>query len=402
MKPTLTMPWSGLSLAVVGCGAIALLGGQPWLALAVFLLWAGSLWLTAAGPPEVEAPARLSGYTSDTMAELIEHSGTPMLMTERNRVTIANYAAREILGAHILGQDVRVALRHPEAIALADLEHRAEAVVSNLARRRDVWRISRQPLDDIHAVIELVDQSAEADIGRAHTDFVANASHELRTPLASIIGYVETLAEEADEPQIRARFLGIILREARRLQQLVDDLLSLSRVEAREHHLPSHEIELGKLVERAARDAAGPDRAARLIFALESELAMQADGQQLEQMVRNVVDNALKYGAEDGMVTVSLERSDEDTATFAVHDQGDGIPADHLPHLTRRFYRVDAGRSRASGGTGLGLALVKHIVERHRGRLDITSARGVGTTISIKLPLVSQHPPERHDTVTQV
>jgi two-component system phosphate regulon sensor histidine kinase PhoR len=395
-----SLPWSGIALAVIGTGALLLLAGEPWLALAVLLLWLASLWLAVAEPPPVAPPARTPGFTRDTMAELIEHSGTPLMLTERDRVTIANQAAREVLGQHIIGQDVRVALRHPKAIELANSQGQAHAEITGLARRRDVWRVSRQPLDQTHAVIELIDRTAQADIGRAHTDFVANASHELRTPLASIIGYVETLIDEPGDPSMSAKFLGTVLREAKRLQGLVDDLMSLSRIEAEEHDLPAERIALAPLVQRAARDAAGAERAERLDLALDDAF-VQGDTQQLEQLVRNVVDNALKYGAEGGRVSVSLTSGDSRQAVLSVTDEGDGISQDHLPHLTRRFYRVDAGRSRASGGTGLGLALVKHIVERHRGRLDIASAPGAGTTVTVRLP-VADGSDDSHDTVTQV
>jgi two-component system phosphate regulon sensor histidine kinase PhoR len=396
-----TLPWSGVALAVLGAGALFVVGDQPWLALAVMLLWLGSLWLSIAEPPPIAEGERTPGFTRDTMAELIEHSGTPLLLTEGNRVSIANQAAREVLGPHIMGQDVRVALRHPAAIELADRSGPGLAIVNGLARRRDVWRISRQPLDESYAIIELTDRTAEADVGRAHTDFVANASHELRTPLASIIGYVETLVDEPDDAPMRAKFLGTVLREAKRLQRLVDDLLSLSRIEAEEHDLPSERIDLAPLVERAARDAAGPDRVGRLTFELRPA-PVHGDALQLEQVVRNIVDNALKYGAENGLVHISVTSDGHRLAVLEVSDEGDGISLDHLPHLTRRFYRVDAGRSRASGGTGLGLALVKHIVERHRGRLDIASASGAGTTVTVRLPDASQASALSHDTVTQL
>ena len=400
MSANRSLPWPGIALAVVGAGAVLVLSGEPWIALPVLLLWLASLWLIVSEPAPVAPPERPAGFTRDTMAELIEHSGTPLMLTERDRVTIANQAAREVLGQHIVGQDVRVALRHPKAIELANHEGQADAEVTGLVRRRDVWRISRQPLDEVYAVIELVDRTAHADVGRAHTDFVANASHELRTPLASIIGYVETLIDEPDDPPLRAKFLGTVLREAKRLQGLVDDLMSLSRIEAEEHDLPTQRIAYDPLVQRAARDAAGADRSARLDFALDDAF-VQGDEQQLEQLVRNIVDNALKYGAEDGRVAVSLSRDESRGVLLAVADEGEGISPDHLPHLTRRFYRIDAGRSRASGGTGLGLALVKHIVERHRGRLDIASTQSKGTTVTVRLPIADEIA-DSHDTVTQV
>ncbi|MFA9201143.1 MAG: sensor histidine kinase [Cypionkella sp.] len=364
---------------------------QLWLAFAILLLWLGSLWLANAEPPAVAPKRANGGFTRDSMAELIEHSGIPLLLTENSRIAIANHAAREVLGGHIVGQDVRVALRHPDALALAESEQAAVANVRGLARRHDNWRISRQPLGDGLAVIELINRTAEADISRSHTDFVANASHELRTPLASIIGYAETLAEEngAGDPATRAKFLDTILRESKRLKGLVDDLMSLSRIEAEKHDQPATEVSLAPLVERAARDAAGPQRVSRLELDLADGIVVRGDGQQLEQLVRNLVDNALKYGAEGAPVSVSLAPG-QGNARLTVADRGEGIAAEHLPHLTRRFYRTDPGRSRASGGTGLGLAIVKHIVERHRGRLDIASKQGQGTTVTVRLPSVAR------------
>lgn len=241
-------------------------------------------------------------------------------------------------------------------------------------------------------MVELINLTAESDISRAHTDFVANASHELRTPLASIIGYVETLRDEGEDldPKTAAKFHETILKEARRLQSLVSDLMSLSRVEAEKHEEPSEPLDLAPLVERAARDAAGSERADNLRFDLETGHQIRGDAKQLEQLVRNLVDNALKYGASDTPVEVKLIKGGESRMHLTVTDHGEGIAAEHIPHLTRRFYRTDPGRSRASGGTGLGLAIVKHIVERHRGRLDIESEVGKGTSITVRIPLIDE------------
>jgi two-component system, OmpR family, phosphate regulon sensor histidine kinase PhoR len=251
--------------------------------------------------------------------------------------------------------------------------------------------MTRQPVDDRYCLIELVNRTSEADISRSHTDFVANASHELRTPLASIIGYMETLVDESEDmPRPQAeKFYGTVLREARRLASLVDDLMSLSRVEAEKHDQPREVVELLQLVSQAARDGAGPERVKRLKFELAAEkISVRGDRNQLEQLVRNLVDNAMKYGAANSAVTVTVALTDREMALVTVRDQGEGIAAEHIPHLTRRFYRTDPSRSRAAGGTGLGLAIVKHIVERHRGQLDITSKLGAGTTVSVRLPLL--------------
>ena len=208
--------------------------------------------------------------------------------------------------------------------------------------------------------------------------------------LASIIGYVETLAEKGTdiEPKQANRFLGTILREAKRLQDLVTDLMSLSQVEAEKHDQPREQLDLAALVGQAARDVASAERLDRLEIAEPAKkLMVRGDRSQLEQLVRNLVDNALKYGAAESKVDIAVKRDRSGVAVLTVRDHGEGIDAQHIPHLTRRFYRVDPSRSRAAGGTGLGLAIVKHIVERHRGRLDITSRKGEGTTVTVRLPL---------------
>jgi two-component system phosphate regulon sensor histidine kinase PhoR len=328
--------------------------------------------------------------TREGMCELLEHSGIPQLVLDGNRIVIANAEARDVLGPHVVGQDGRVALRHPAAVDLLAREKGGSIIVQGLTGPRSSWQMSRQPIDGRYWLVELINRTAEADISRAHTDFVANASHELRTPLASIIGYVETLSDEGDkvDAATAARFHEIILREAKRLQSLVQDLMSLSRVEAEKHDQPRERIDLGALVERAARDAAGSQDVDRVnIDRADEPIVVPGDAEQLEQVVRNLVDNALKYGSPEALVEVRVSRGERDMAVIEVRDQGEGIPAEHLPHLTRRFYRTDPGRSRAAGGTGLGLAIVKHIVERHRGRLDIASKLGEGTTITIRLPI---------------
>lgn len=379
-------PWFGLVVALIGSSVAAIAASSLLLGLILFVVWGGSLVILVLSQPQPAPPRQERGSISrSNLSDLIEHSGTPLLLTDRNRITIANEAARQVLGGHILGQDVRVALRQPEAIALIDKDEADSTTVRGLARRRDIWRISRQPMDGDSAMIELINRTSEADISRAHTDFVANASHELRTPIASIIGYVETLADgDADEATAK-KFHETILREARRLQSLVSDLMSLSRVEAEKHDQPSAEINLSEIVARAARDAAGPDRIGKLKFDCASDVIVRGDQPQLEQLVRNLIDNALKYGAENGDVKVELVRNAGDEVALSVSDSGEGIAPEHIPHLTRRFYRTDPGRSRASGGTGLGLAIVKHIVERHRGRLDITSQVGQGTKVTVRL-----------------
>jgi two-component system, OmpR family, phosphate regulon sensor histidine kinase PhoR len=391
------IPIAGILLAAVTFVAMLLGGVDPVIGLSVLAVWVGSLLVAAGRPPEPPKVKVQTRVSLDSIRGLIENSATPQLITERGVIAIANRAARKILGPHVVGQDARVALRQPEAISLLNENRQGEAIVRGLVRRGDIWQINRQTIDDRLAMLEFVNQTAEADISRAHTDFVANASHELRTPLAAILGYVETLNEgdgRLDGTTAR-KFLGIIEREAQRLHALVSDLMSLSRVEAEKHDLPTERIDLHSLVERAARDAAGSTRVDRLVFALTTEPCVLGDLQQLEQVVRNLVDNALKYGAPDTPVMITLDLAQGDLARIVVEDQGEGIAPEQIPHLTRRFYRTDPGRSRASGGTGLGLAIVKHIVERHRGRLDITSELGKGTRVVVRIPLAE--PEAEHD-----
>jgi len=383
-----TIPLAGILLALVTFVALLLLEFDPVIALSVLIVWVGSLLLAAGRPPEPPSVELPQSIGIEPMRRLVENSSTPLLVTERNTISIANNAARRMLGQHIIGQDARVAFRQPEAITLINSDRDGKAIIRGLVRRQDIWQINRHSVDKTMAVIELINQTAEADISKAHTDFVANASHELRTPLAAILGYVETLSESADslDSPTSQKFLGTIEREGQRLQSLISDLMSLSRVEAEKHDLPVEVHDLGALAERAARDAAGSNRIDRIEFEQVKPALVQGDLQQLEQVVRNLVDNALKYGAPDSSVKVVLDHSRDNQARISVIDQGEGIAPENIPHLTRRFYRTDPGRSRASGGTGLGLAIVKHIVERHRGRLDISSEVGKGTEVVVRIP----------------
>jgi len=387
------LPWFGISLALAGSVTLFVVTNDFWLSLAVMLVWIGSLMLSRPAPDLAPARGDDMAITQDRIRELIEPLGLPYLVMEKRRITVANSAAREVLGRHVVGQDARVALRHPEAVRLLDKEAGGAAVIRGLTGPRSVWDITLRPIDSAKTMIELVNRTAEADISRAHTDFVANASHELRTPLASIIGYVETLIDADSgehlrpmKQETRVRFLSTIAREGKRLQALVEDLMSLSRIEAEKHDLPALVLDLGTSVESVVSDMQALHGKDRIILRRgHFPMRVRADEQQLHQLTRNLIENALKYGSQEDPVRVSVQRN-EDMFELRVTDTGEGIAPEHLPHLTRRFYRTDPGRSRAVGGTGLGLAIVKHIVERHRGRLEIDSEVGVGTTFRVRLP----------------
>jgi two-component system phosphate regulon sensor histidine kinase PhoR len=368
--------------------------------VAVLIVWLGTLWL-AMPEPMIEARKPDEGSVSrQAMVELVEPFSVPVLMLDGQRIAAANAAAREALGPHIIGQDARVALRHPEAITLLE-KPQGSALVRGLTGARSIWQVRRVSIDQRFSLIELVNRTAEADISRSHTDFVANASHELRTPLASIIGYVETLADPDAkvDPATAARFHTTVLRESRRLQSLVEDLMSLSRIEAEKHDPPRETIDLGLLATSIGSEVASSIGEERIRIdvaepgASGSDAMVTGDRQQLDQLIRNLIDNALKYGDPAKPVSVEVTCTGGE-ATLSVTDRGEGIHPDHLPYLTRRFYRTDPGRSRAAGGTGLGLAIVKHIVERHRGKLDISSELGKGTTVTVRLGLAAPLPVE--------
>ncbi len=243
-------------------------------------------------------------------------------------------------------------------------------------------------------ILTLRDVSEARRVERMRVDFVANASHELRTPLASLLGFVETLQGPArDDVLARRKFLGIMREQARRMTRLVDDLLSLSRIEQNLHLLPQSPVDFVSILRHIA-DTLAPmaqENHVELRVDAPSSVIVPGDRDELLRIVENLVENAIKYGASDQdcaerTVEITLA-AQERQCVLSVRDHGPGIAPEHLPRLTERFYRVDAGQSRAKGGTGLGLAIVKHIVARHRGRLGIESQPGQGATFSVTLPL---------------
>ncbi|WP_374410840.1 sensor histidine kinase [Novosphingobium colocasiae] len=318
---------------------------------------------------------------------LLEHIKTPAMVVSRGQVRFANSAATALLGAHIIGQDVRIAIRDPKAVAAILSEEGGTARISGLAVGGSLWEVDCRVLGDGSRLVSLYDLSERVSVAKSHADFVANASHELRTPLANVIGYVETLMnpKAGGDEALRERFLGTIRHEAQRMQALISDLMSLSRIEAVKHEAPADLVDLVPL----AREVVGEFRdGSHVTLHTNCDSApLSGDRGQLAQVLRNLIDNALKYGGPDGPVEVSIEAAQTGWVLVCVRDHGEGIAPEHLPRITERFYRADASRSRAAGGTGLGLSIVKHIVERHRGRFDIESRLGNGTSASLMLPL---------------
>ena len=385
----------GLALAIASAGdAVVILAGILAGVGLTLLLIAARQWSRGDMEPEDEPTPQQTTTATPGVEDLLGALDEPLLLVEGRTVVRANAAAIATLGEHMVGEDIRVAVRHPAATELLTREGNTAGSVEiiGIGDPDRHWTLSVQPLGPGTRVVRLTDRTAARATERMRVDFVANASHELRTPLASLIGFIETLedANGPDDAAIRERFLGIMAGEARRMQRLVDDLISLSRIEADKHRAPADAVSLGALARETADTLRG-DRSGRSRVELQIEEGLPAiagDRAQLSQLLHNLVGNALKYGDPARPVRVTVARGGPTMVRLAVIDEGEGIAPQHLPHLTERFYRVDAGRSRAVGGTGLGLAIVKHIVERHRGRLDIASTQGVGTTVTVLLPVL--------------
>ncbi|MDE2318942.1 MAG: histidine kinase [Rhodospirillales bacterium] len=296
------------------------------------------------------------------------------------------------------GAETAALLRHPDIRAAL-----GEALAAGTPVRREivlaapVTRDLEVTMIPVGAPVYMLvsDRTRERALEKMRADFVANSSHELRTPLASLIGFIETLrGPAADDTEAQQRFLGIMAEQAARMQRVIGDLLSLSKIEISEHSPPKEMLHLPSLLERivAGLEPMVKAQQTKLTIMVPPELpAIPADADQLTQVFTNLLDNALKYGKTGGEIKLSANMA-QDTRFPAggivvmVEDNGAGIAREHLPRLTERFYRVDKGRSRVIGGTGLGLAIVKHAVNRHRGRLLIDSEPGKGTIFTVWLP----------------
>ncbi len=358
---------------------------------------------------------RLAGQLSDraTLIEtllgaeeaIVELLPDPLILLGADRVVRrANVAARRAFGP-----DIAAVLRHPSlrgAIEQASGEGAGSRPPIDPVDLALLTPVTRDVLATVigldpkrpgggRVLVVLSDRTRDRAIERTRSDFIANASHELRTPLASLIGFIETLrGPAADDPPAQRRFLEIMAEQAARMNRLLDDLLSLSRIEISEHRAPDARVDTASVLARvaAAFELRVAARGQRLTMDVPSTLpTVLADEDQLVQVIENLLDNALKYGREAGRITISAEPEQGGTpqrsgVTIAVGDDGPGIAPAHLPRLTERFYRATAGQRRGPAGTGLGLAIVKHIVNRHRGTLRIASREGEGTVFRVWLP----------------
>lgn len=329
-----------------------------------------------------------------------------ILLDEQKLILTANKAAKTLFGAEIEGRSLAIAIRHPEVLdgvntVLDGTPHHRGRISLHVPVRRSfdiqVAALSRTTQGEAAAVLIMHDMTAEQNAEQIRADFVANVSHELRSPLSSLVGFIETLRGPArDDPAAQDRFLEIMDTESKRMTRLIDDLLSLSRVEANEHVPPEGQVNLGQLLADVRNTLAirALDRNMTIdISDFPEAVFASGDRDELTEVFHNLMDNAVKYCPEGTRIQVEIKKSMRIPESggagvlVSVSDEGEGIPDEHLPRLTERFYRVDKGRSRTMGGTGLGLAIVKHIVNRHRGQLTVESAIGKGTTFNVYLPI---------------
>lgn len=326
------------------------------------------------------------------LRDLIEAIDDPSLIVEGSNVRLANARAASLLGTQIEGRDVRLVIRHPQVLELV-LAHGSGSIdATGIIEPERSWQIIIRRLWPDATLVRMVDCSQTVSVDKMRVDFVANASHELRTPLSTVLGYAETLSEEGDLPaDLRVTFGETIRHEAGRMLRIIEDLMSLSRIEADRFLVPDEEVDVREIVDVAVSNAAYMLSARGCEFKLDIPAALpplRGDRGQLVQVLDNLISNALRYGCDKAgsAIRITAGRSGP-WVTITVADSGQGIPREHLPRLTERFYRVDPARSRGTGGTGLGLAIVKHIIERHRGFLEIKSTLGVGTSVNLRLPL---------------
>jgi len=377
-------------------------------ALSAGVIALGAAW---AGLKQARAFPETVTKVDTTLASTILNAlpAPVLLLDERRRVVAANRAADELLGEGTHERDICLSLRQPgvhdvlKQVVSGGRAHAEADVVFEVPVRRfyqlQVISVPRGEALSVRAVVTLHEVTALKNTETMRADFVANVSHELRSPLSALSGFIETLQTAAqNDPDAQKRFLGIMDGEAARMARLIDDLLSLSKIEVNEHIRPTGRASLSRIiagvVETVQISAAkkGISIATEVPEDIRPDMTVPGDEDELREVFQNLVDNAVKYSAPNTPVTISARSvaSLVDTGTagieISIADRSDGIAAEHIPRLTERFYRIDKGRSRAMGGTGLGLAIVKHIVNRHRGRLIVTSKLGKGSIFRVQLP----------------
>jgi two-component system, OmpR family, phosphate regulon sensor histidine kinase PhoR len=338
---------------------------------------------------------------------MLDGSHGPSLVLDRDDIVIGSNGLADSILPHAQGLPISAVCRAPELLEAIAAAHKSGVQqpchITKLSAYHGaavaiVTPLTPQPAARQAALlVALRDLTEQEKLSRMRSDFVANASHELRTPLTSLKGFIETLQGPAKEDApARERFLAIMHEQAVRMSRLIDDLLSLSRVEMKEHVRPTERVDVVTLFDEVMREAAPAAERAGITLVCtppapnaNGGVMVTGDRDELRLLLQNLMQNAIKYGRNGGRVELLAGAADGPRLAIHVRDDGIGIDAEHLPRLTERFYRVSTGESRARGGTGLGLAIVKHIVSRHRGEMTIESEPGVGSTFTVKLPRVT-------------
>jgi two-component system, OmpR family, phosphate regulon sensor histidine kinase PhoR len=395
--------------AAVLFAALAVIGAlHTGLALVGFLILAAAAWFALRPNEEagrIPQPVIVADRVGDPLKAVVSGMPDPVIALDRDgRVLALNEPARSLAPALRRGEPVSLALRMPELIETINRAYaRGEEQRVEYSERVPIDRwfetivmpVKREPNLSKPDLVLLTfhDLTPLRRVEEMRADFVANASHELRTPLAALSGFIETLQGSArDDAKARERFLAIMEEQARRMARLIDDLLSLSRIELNAHRRPDTMVDLVPIVRQVvdSLETLARDRGVSVNVEAANALMVPGDRDELVRVFENLVENALKYGAAGKRVDITLNpeasSEGESEAHVGVRDYGPGIAPEHVPRLTERFYRVDVRESVAQGGTGLGLALVKHILNRHRGRLSIESTPGAGATFTVHLP----------------
>ncbi|QFS82992.1 Alkaline phosphatase synthesis sensor protein PhoR [Roseivivax sp. THAF40] len=336
-----------------------------------------------------------------TPKSILDALPLPALIIRRDeRIEAANAAAKALLGPTIEGRHFITALRQPGVLdaveaVMRDAQARTAGYLTNDGEQDTTFKVAVGPVDEGAVLVAFEDETPLAQSNAMRRDFVANVSHELKTPLTALTSFIETLKGPArSDEAARARFLDVMAAEAERMNRLIADLLSLSRVEAEERVRPKDSVDLVPLVRSVVLGLSRlTEDAGITVDIIAPEAApVRGDADQLRQVLVNLLENAIKYSGSDARVSITLTgpafeaRLRGDGVRLSVRDTGPGLDPQHLPRLTERFYRVDSHRSREKGGTGLGLAIVKHIVNRHRGRIHLMSEPGQGLEVRIVLP----------------
>ena len=340
----------------------------------------------------VKEPAMLAevGRMLDDGLLVADGSGTVML---------ANSAAVRVLGEGLSGKPLTDVIPSQDILDVVEGRDQERTLVfspqSSVAME---FNVRTRRTDDGLIIVLLLDMTLQRNLEKVRRDFVANVSHELRSPLTSLAGFIETiLLNEVTDWPTQQRFLRIMEEEAGRMSRLIDDLLSLSRVEVDEHIIPDQTVPLLEVVKSVM--ASLEPRAARRNMAIKlidrrvgaaRRLVMVGFADEINEVFHNLIENAIKYGFENTDITVEVDLVSADRVVISVSNIGEVIAESHLSRLTERFYRVDKARSRQIGGTGLGLAIVKHIVNRHRGTMDVTSSEEGVTRFAVTLPVIAE------------